>query len=261
MKPILLAVLLFPFCACAQFFGDGVFLGAAASVVNPLQVGAWGYYKMDDATYWTNAISTSYTLNESNSVTAGAGEFIGNCGVFSTSWLQSANGSFFSALDNSLTICAWVKPSATNAAETIVSKGSSASNREYQLYWSNTRNAFAFNVITNGATSTVIQTTAGNIPLNTWYFVVGLIDTTNHIHRIRAGTGTTLGAWVDSAAWNGWGPDGHGTNTAIMFRIGAMVGDYWVGSLDEVGVWNRALSDAEITTLFNGGSGKTWPFD
>jgi len=32
------------------------------------------------------------------------------------------------------------------------------------------------------------------------------------------------------------------------------------GSIDEMGVWNRALSQAEITQLFNGGAGLTYPF-
>lgn len=30
--------------------------------------------------------------------------------------------------------------------------------------------------------------------------------------------------------------------------------------MDEVGYWNRALTPAEVTALYNGGSGKTYPF-
>ena len=32
------------------------------------------------------------------------------------------------------------------------------------------------------------------------------------------------------------------------------------GTLDEVGAWNRALTGAEITSLYNAGVGKTYPF-
>jgi len=32
------------------------------------------------------------------------------------------------------------------------------------------------------------------------------------------------------------------------------------GSIDEVGIWNRELSDSEITALYNAGDGKTYPF-
>jgi hypothetical protein len=33
------------------------------------------------------------------------------------------------------------------------------------------------------------------------------------------------------------------------------------GKLDEVGIWSRALSQAEITSLYNAGAGKSYPFD
>jgi hypothetical protein len=32
------------------------------------------------------------------------------------------------------------------------------------------------------------------------------------------------------------------------------------GSIDEFGLWNRALSPTEVTKLYNGGSGLSWPF-
>jgi hypothetical protein len=32
------------------------------------------------------------------------------------------------------------------------------------------------------------------------------------------------------------------------------------GSLDEIGIWNRALTTGEISTLYNSGSGKGYPF-
>ena len=32
--------------------------------------------------------------------------------------------------------------------------------------------------------------------------------------------------------------------------------DYWNGVMDELSVWNRVLTSAEITTLYNSGRGK-----
>ena len=37
-------------------------------------------------------------------------------------------------------------------------------------------------------------------------------------------------------------------------------GEVFVGTIDEVGLWNRQLSDAEILQLWNGGTGLTYPF-
>lgn len=37
-------------------------------------------------------------------------------------------------------------------------------------------------------------------------------------------------------------------------------GDFMNGTCDEVALWNRALSAAEVTTLYNGGAGLQYPF-
>lgn len=36
--------------------------------------------------------------------------------------------------------------------------------------------------------------------------------------------------------------------------------NYYNGSLDEIGVWQRELTAAEVTSLYNGGAGFTYPF-
>jgi hypothetical protein len=38
-------------------------------------------------------------------------------------------------------------------------------------------------------------------------------------------------------------------------------GDAMYGKMDEVGIWNRALTATEVTTLYNAGAGKTHPFN
>ena len=35
---------------------------------------------------------------------------------------------------------------------------------------------------------------------------------------------------------------------------------YVDGIIDEVGIWARSLSDAEVTQLYNAGAGLTYPF-
>lgn len=46
------------------------------------------------------------------------------------------------------------------------------------------------------------------------------------------------------------------------FRMGTRIDNYSAlnGALDEVAVWSRALTGAEILELYNSGSGKTYPF-
>lgn len=52
-------------------------------------------------------------------------------------------------------------------------------------------------------------------------------------------------------------------NTAAPFNIGFSTNDagsYWDGIIDEVGVWTRMLNSGEVTELYNGGDGNTYPF-
>ncbi len=51
-------------------------------------------------------------------------------------------------------------------------------------------------------------------------------------------------------------------NSTLGFGIGGR-GDgaeFLDGSVDEVGIWNRTLTAGERTTLWNSGSGVTYPF-
>lgn len=83
---------------------------------------------------------------------------------------------------------------------------------------------------------------------NLWHFCVMTYD------------GTTVNFWVDNvnkASFIGsgsLGPDQFlniGSNNATQ---------YWPGQIDEVGIWQRALTPTEVSTLWNGGAGLTYPF-
>jgi hypothetical protein len=43
-------------------------------------------------------------------------------------------------------------------------------------------------------------------------------------------------------------------------RTGLPAGGYYNGSIDEVGVWSRALTSGEVSSLYNSGSGLQYPF-
>jgi hypothetical protein len=50
-------------------------------------------------------------------------------------------------------------------------------------------------------------------------------------------------------------------SSGIPFLIGSNGDTYtFPSSIDEVGVWNRLLSDQEVSDLWNGGAGLTYPF-
>ena len=52
-------------------------------------------------------------------------------------------------------------------------------------------------------------------------------------------------------------------NSTSDYGLGCNTGDNnqsYYGSMDEVGIWDRELTSAEITTLYNSGSGLQYPF-
>jgi len=72
----------------------------------------------------------------------------------------------------------------------------------------------------------------------------------NKIYYYRNGTNITSSAWANVTSLSG--------ATHLGTRIGAE--DITAARLDEVGYWNRALSSAEITELYNNGTGLSYPF-
>lgn len=48
---------------------------------------------------------------------------------------------------------------------------------------------------------------------------------------------------------------------SLLFgAYGAADATKYDGKIDEVGIWDKILSQAEVTELYNGGNGLTWPF-
>lgn len=46
----------------------------------------------------------------------------------------------------------------------------------------------------------------------------------------------------------------------VQSRIGGGQGNFWTGNIDEVGIWNQQLSQADITALYKNGLGNQYPF-
>lgn len=86
-----------------------------------------------------------------------------------------------------------------------------------------------------------------------------------HMLTISYNATTGVGSWyIDGSSVS---PTVSGTmptsiyNSAEAFLLGKGAGSNGMnGSLDEVGIWNRALSASEVSQLYNGGAGLQYPF-
>jgi hypothetical protein len=101
---------------------------------------------------------------------------------------------------------------------------------------------------TSGGYSAV---TSGVLSTNTWYHVVGTQSGATTSLYINAGTpSTTTFSGTRASTTYSVGAFSRPTDTAADFD----------GSLDEIGIWSRALSSTEVTALYNSGNGLQYPF-
>lgn len=87
--------------------------------------------------------------------------------------------------------------------------------------------------------------------------------TTNWQHLVGTYDGTDIKMYVNGTQQGGTvTATAGGSVLTDAFCIGATGNGFVFGSIyaDEVGVWSRALSAAEVTELYNGGTGLTYPF-
>ncbi len=91
-----------------------------------------------------------------------------------------------------------------------------------------------------GSSSNVYADSFGNLSTSTWYFVVAYHDASKAAIGIR----TCNGSAIDTTAASG-GNDGSGA-----FAVGGVSGNYFNGAVDEARIYNRALSPAEIQSLY-----------
>lgn len=105
------------------------------------------------------------------------------------------------------------------------------------LYFDNTANAFSFTLPT---IATVRAT--GAPTLATWYFVAATHNATTHEISISINAGTPTSAPVN----------GTPSNTSGGIRIENAVSG---NRIDELGIWSKVLTQAELAVLYNNGGG------
>ena len=77
-----------------------------------------------------------------------------------------------------------------------------------------------------------------------WHYVVAVFSRSGNMTRYV--DGSVYGSAIDISGMQGMNIDNSNT-----FRVGATVGQYFAGSIDEVHVYNRALTATEITAYYN----------
>ncbi len=201
--------------------GTGLELEVQAPVVD-LEDGLQAFYKLSDL---TDSSGNNRTLTNNGNVSFASGK-IGNAAVFDGSnQLQMVNPI---AEGTEYSIAGWVKFSNFDSLQYAFSFGSDMG----VLYHNGVEPAEVIFTPTGGAYIGV-----GTPSANDWHFIYASRKA-NGDYAISIDNG----ALVTGNA----GETYYGT-----FEIGNLLN----GSMDAVGIWNRALSDAEVAELYNGGAG------
>jgi hypothetical protein len=162
--------------------------------------------------------------------------FNGTTGFATTGALLDTSASF--------SVSAWVYLGAATAFHTAVSQdGTNVSG--FFLQYSAQDNAWAFAMLASDAvTAAAARAVAQFAPrVGDWTHLVGVRDVAAGQLRLYV-NGRLAGTAASSSAWNATG-----SFTLGRGRYNAAPADYFPGSIDQVRVWSRALSDAEVLVL------------
>lgn len=137
-----------------------------------------------------------------------------------------------------ITVSAWAKLDYLNLASSpglwIVNKGT----KSWILYWA-TNERITF--LVENSTGSEVQASVNSVADNDWHHYVGVYNGT-YVLIYQDGV-----LQNDQEALTGNIRD----DTANLFISDDAAGNAWNGTIDEVTIWNRSLSNAEITALYN----------
>lgn len=156
------------------------------------------------------------------------------------------------AFTSAVTICAWVNPSSMTM-QRVVSRYTSASvDTEIwglDVYQNNCRMLMGKvtmgGLFGNQATYSVDAASGGSVPAGTWSFIAGSWDGSTmrvYVNGVQVGTFARTAAMLTSTTAMSIGAD---------FRGGTTAAEYFDGSIEDVRIYNRALTQPELGTMYS----------
>lgn len=226
-------------------------IGVDNELSSALSNGLVGYWKMDEAT-WSGTLADIVDSSGNGNIGTAQGATdakaypttgkFGNGGYFDgvDDYVSVPNNSMFSFGTNDFSISAWVK---TNVTSTKIAVGKYSG---YD-YWLGNNYGATFSI-----SGTQVNEPSNTISDNNWHLITG-VRSKGVIYIFVDGKLRNSKANTNSAS-----PDG---NLGIG-QFGTS-GYFWNGLIDEVRIYNRALSPSEVSALYNFAPGPIgyWNFE
>jgi hypothetical protein len=221
-----LLLVLAPFMAQANIYGSSLV----------------GWWTLDSNHYGTGAggvIDSSGSGNNGTQVgtpTLVAGK-LGQALSFNGTSQYVDTGSWSNSL-TSISVCAWVKPT-SGTRQDIVSKWSFGA-YQYNLLQGTTANKFTFYISITGGAAIASSNSVTTIVAGTWYHLCGTYDNSN-IKLYVNGAQEGVNIAQTGNLYNGSSQDN------LIGESGDAIFD---GSLDDIRIYNRALTAGDVAQLY-----------
>ncbi|MGI5238567.1 LamG-like jellyroll fold domain-containing protein [Dactylosporangium sp. CA-139066] len=181
-----------------------------------------------------------------NSISGGFATFSNNAGSFKT------DGPVLNTTQ-SYTVSAWVKVPSFSGHQTVVGQGNAHVGAFYLQYHAGF-NKWTFISPSNDAslpTSYAYATSSNALTPNTWANLVGVFDANTkrmsiYVNNVRGTDGTNPTPWAANGSLSIGGEDNADGSH-----------NQFTGSIDNVQVYQRAFTDAEVASLWDNGNGRT----
>ena len=221
---------------------DGLVYDVAVNSLGSVEGKFWqglvGYWPFDEGTgttaYDASGNGNSGTLTNSPLWQTGSNCEAGSCLSFNTSAWKYVTTPFNASINTNLTLSAWVYPTGVGGSDTFgtIIQG--------QFYLSYNDSAKALSCYWYGTNPPGYFTTPNNtVPLNQW----------SHIACVW--NGSFINEYVNGAVQNTVAVTGSGTSPSAI-NIGAeSTARQFQGQIDDVRIYNRALSAQDIQDLYN----------
>ena len=211
-----------------------------------LTSGLQAFYNLSDT---SDSSGNGYDLTDVGGVTFSSGK-IGNCAVFDGIDKVLKNESISLAGSSELTLSFWVRtsnPSQPCANIVGIWGNSNATDTQFEAYYESS--SIGLIVQTPGAMQSPPSTMS--IADGNWHHCVLVFKDGNKVYGIYDGVKTGINNISTTTVSNNSGYFGIGRTSQTNW-CGA---NHFDGEFDAVGVWNRALSDKEVSDLYNSGNG------
>jgi hypothetical protein len=221
---------------------DGRIQFESAEPSDPLKNRLVGYWPLDDDIL-------DYSGNNHNGYLIGAptqtvGKVNGAYAFSVTNYIGVSNTAALN-VSTALTFAAWVYRT-SSASMGIAAKRVQGSDNSYEL-WHLATDIPTFSIWVSNAQTAVEST--NTVLANNWGYIVGTYNGAEmniYVNGVKSASTITKTGPIDT--------------TTDRFNIGMSYNTAtygYIGTIDEVALWNRALSAEEIAELYNSGNGKS----